>query len=1001
MFAVILGAVRMRTGQAAMVAVLAALAAATAAAAPWYALAVASRTTTADVTAAPPAQRVLTASRSGPVGRDPAGALRDFGAELRGLLPIDGGVPVLGLRAATIHRPATPGVAVSGFATAYRDGFCRHVRLAGACPAAATDAAISRDVSRRLRLDVGDEVAVRATATGPPVAFRVVGLYEPADPDDGYWSSRLFRANGELDPLFTTAAGFADPRLGEATFAYEVEVPAHLLRGDNGYDLNAALDDAVPGIAAAGIRLTNPTGEILDSVRAGRATIWRGVLIALCQLLLLAWFALGLAGRYTLRDRRADAGLLKLRGGNRARILLLTSGQHLIPLVAGTLLGLPAGLAAARLLAGAAPVPAEIWPALGLAAAAAGVALAGGLLVLTVVDAVMLRQPVAALLRRVPSVARTRRADVVDLALVTVAAGAVYQARSDGPDRGLGVVAPSLVALAVALVLARLLGRLANRAGGAAMRGGRLRLGLAAVQVSRQPGTDRVFALLVVTVAMVTLALGTILAGRTARVERSDVELGAARVLTVDADTRTGLLSAVRRADPGGRQAMAVVTDLNSNPPVLAVDSTRLAAVARWRGEYGPVQALPAAVAAARVPAPLPPVTGDRLTLRVRNDRTVPTPLVAVLQHEGTGAVVEVPFGAVRPGERTVSAPVDGCRPPPGCRLVRWQMATPPDATGSPARGALTIRSLTQPGPRPEILGPGQLADAARWRTDVTGLGLEVSATARGLTLAAGGRTDRPVGDRVYAVDSPLPLPVVLAGPRPAEWRFEEPFSARFGPGPTPVRPVGAAAVLPVLGPAGVLVDLDAARRVAADAELGGTYQVWLAPDAPPSILDALRAAGLTVTGEASAADREEQLARQGRVVAARFGVLTAAAGLLLAAAVLAVAAAVERAAYLEQLTALRVQGLPRPVAVAAGYAGIGGLALAGLAGGLAAAVLARPVAGPAAAPFADGWGVVAPPDPLGRAALATAALLGLAALGATAWWSVRPLVRRLRGRVR
>jgi hypothetical protein len=997
MFTVILGAVRMRTAQAVMVLILTAIAAATAAAAPWYALAVASRAAAADVASAPAAQRVLSAARTGGLGGDPAGALRAVAAEMPRRLPLDGATPVLGLRAPTVYRPAAAGSATSGFATAYRDDFCAHVRLSGACPAAVGDAAISRDVAQRLRLELGSEFAVRATATGTPVRFRVVGLYELIDPNGAYWSARLFRANGELDPLFTTAAGFADRRLGEPTVGYDVEVPAHLLRGDDGYDLGAAIAGARPALGAAGIRLTDPTGALRDTIAEDRRTIWRGVLIALGQLLVLAWFALALAGRYTLRDRRADAGLLKLRGDNRARMLLLTSGQHLLPLLGGALIGLPAGLVAARLLAGASPVRAETLIALAASAAAAGVALAGGLLVLAAVDAVMLRLPVVTLLRRVPATARGRRADVADLALVAVAAGAVYQARTGRPEHGLGVVAPALVALAVGLLLARLLVRLADRAGGVAVRNGRLRLGLAAVQMSRQPGTDRVFALLVVTVGMFALALGTTLAGSTARTGRGETELGAARVLTVRADTRTDLLTSVRRADPTGRQAMAAVVDLNSNPPVLAVDSTRLAAVARWRPEYGPVTALPAAGAAARVPDPLPPITGDRLTLRVRSDRTVPTPLVAILQHEGTGAVTEASFGAVPPGERTVSARSAGCRDAPGCRLVRWQVATPLDDTGRPATGALTLRSLAQDGPPGEVLGPAHLADPARWRTDFTGLALEVAATRGGLRIAATSRPDLPSGDRVYAVDTPLPLPVVVAGPPPVEWRFEEPSSLRFGPAQTPVRPVGAATVLPVLGTTGVLADLDTTRRLAADAELGGTFQVWLAPDAAPSVVDALGAAGLTVTGDASAAARVEQLSRQGRVVAARFGVLTAAAGLLLGAAVLAVAAAVERATHVEQLTALRVQGLPRRVAIAAGYTGTAALALAGLLGGLVAAVIARPVAGPAAAPFADGWRTLAPPDPLSGAALAVAAVLGLVALGSTAWLSVLPLVRRLR----
>ncbi len=64
------------------------------------------------------------------------------------------------------------------------------------------------------------------------------------------------------------------------------------------------------------------------------------------QILVLAWFAIGLAGRYTGRDRRGDAALLKLRGSSRLGMLRLTVGQHLVPLLAGAMLGAPLGLPA-------------------------------------------------------------------------------------------------------------------------------------------------------------------------------------------------------------------------------------------------------------------------------------------------------------------------------------------------------------------------------------------------------------------------------------------------------------------------------------------------------------------------------------------------------------------------------------------------------------------------------------------------------------------------------
>jgi hypothetical protein len=172
---------------------------------------------------------------------------------------------------------------------------------------------------------------------------------------------------------------------------------------------------------------------------------------------------------------------------------------------------------------------------------------------------------------------------------------------------------------------------------------------------------------------------------------------------------------------------------------------------------------------------------------------------------------------------------------------------------------------------------------------------------------------------------------------------------------------------------------------------------VWLSGDAGPPIVDALTGAGLTIGSDRSAAGRTAQLAAQGPAVISRFALVAGAVGLLLAAAAIGVAGAVDRRTRLEQLTALRVQGLAGRVAVLTAYAGMGVLVLAGLLAGLVAAVVARPVARVVVPPFTDGWDVLPRPGALGPGALAVAGLIALVVLGATGWLSVLPLIRRLR----
>jgi putative ABC transport system permease protein len=1000
MFALVVGAVRTRTAQVVTVLVLTALAAGVAAAGPWFAYAGVTRAAAADVAAAPAGQRTLSVRQIADTGGDPRGALDQFGRTVRGQLPLPVSPAVTGaVVALTVNRGAeTPAMSV-----AYRDDFCGHVLLDGPCPKGPRDVAISQDAAQQLGVGPGDTLSLRASPTIEPITLTIVGRYSVPDPAGPYWSNPLFQArDGGLEPVFTPLATFTSRQLWEPTITWDVQVPDRLIRGDGGYDLSGVLRDADVRLGQSELRLVTTTARLLETIAGDRRTIRVGVLVSMIQIVVLAWFAIGLAGRYTGRDRRGDAALLKLRGSTRLGMLRLAWGQHLVPLVLGALIGAPLGYLLASALAG--PVrPADRHSAVLLSAAAVAAVLLGGSLVLALVEAVVLRLPVADLLRDVTSGRGGWRGGLVDLLLLAVAVAAVYQARASGPDSGLALAAPALVALAVALLLARLLGRLADRGGGAAVRAGRLRLGLTAVQVSRRPGTDRVFALLVVAVAMFATAAGGWQADRINRMNRSAAELGATRVLSVQAANRTALEQAVRSADPPGREAMAVVADVVGTPGVIAVDSSRLAAVARWRPEYGPVGALPSAGADAPAPRALPAITGDHLTVRVRRDGGAAPALGLVLQNEGTGLPVKVPFGVLRAGEQTVTAAVAGCAAPPGCRILRWELTTPAEADGrtapAPAGTAVTVRGLIQQNPPATILDRGALGDITRWRSGTSGAAMDVAAAGGVLRMAVDKNSvELPqVGFQVYAVDTVVPLPIVLAGPPPASWRFAEPALSSFGGSPVPVRVAGTAAALPVLGRAGVLVDLDAARRLTGDANPAGQFQVWLGPGARAGIVDRLTAGGLVVLGDDTVTGRAGRLGEQGPSAASRFGLVAGVVALLLAAAAVAVAAAVDRRTRLDELRALRAQGLPGRVAVATGWAGTAALVLAGLLGGIAAAAVARPLARTGVPPFTDGWDVLPPPAALGAAPLAVAGSVALAVLGLTAWLSVRPLIRRLR----
>ncbi|WP_433826407.1 FtsX-like permease family protein [Actinoplanes sp. CA-015351] len=985
MFMLVIGAVRARTAQALTIFLLAALATAVAVAGPWYAFAAAGKAAEADLGAARAADRVVSVR----TGADTQGlaeeAFTRFTSDVRGRLPSVFGDPIVGI---TVPLSVREGSTTTAMAVAHRDGFCANVRLEGPCPQAKGEVALTHEAAQRLGVTTGEQLSLASSITNRPLVVRVVALYALTGASGTYWAGEVFRTRTQIDPMFTVLETFEERPLWNTTLVYDVELPAALLRGDGGYDLAAVLAATDTQLTAARFRLQSNAKPLLQTVAKDRAAILSGVRAAGVQTLILTWFAVGLAGWYTLRDRRADTALLKLRGVSRFRTLRLAWGQHVVPLLLGAVIGVPAGYLLARLLAGAVQVTPDRATALTQSAVAVAAVLLGSLVVLAAVEAAMLGRPVAALLQRTAPGRGDLRSALTDLLLLAIAAAAIYQARSDTTNSGLAVVAPALVALALGLLLARLLRRVAGQAGSIALRAGRLRLGMAGLQFSRSPGADRVFTLVVVAVALFVTAAGGWQADRVARDERSAAELGATRVLTVESTNRTTLLHAVRTADPGGQEAMAVVRNRNDdNVEILEVDTARLAAVTLWRPEYGvPTVLKPLANA--------PVVTAGRLTAEVRRDSAPPVQLTLVLQHEGTGARVTARFGTLKAGEQRVSAPAEGCAAAPGCRVVRWEVTLPPDRIGrlkpAPKGSAVTVRSLTG-------LDTAVLGDVARWRPGTEGANMNIAIDG-GLRMAADENSteSKLIGTAVYAADTPMPLPVVLAGPAPDPWRYNDQLLKSYGQS-APVRIAGVVSGLPAVGQAGLVADLDSMRRLAADTDPGGEFQVWLAATVRPGLIADLTAAGLTVTGDQSVTGRVEWLGAQGPAAVARFALINALAVLLLAAATIAVAATVDNRSLGAQLRGLRAQGLSARIAVSTSYAGTAALLAAGLATGVVAALLAVPLAGSVLPPFADGWQVLPPPDPLIPAALAIATAVALGVLGLAAFLAVSPLARELR----
>lgn len=613
-------------------------------------------------------------------------------------------------------------------------------------------------------------------------------------------------------------------------------------------------------------------------------------------------------------------------------------GETLLSVFAGALLGFTA--AGGWQTRGA-------WPY-------AAVAVLGALAVAVAVALRTVSAPVSSLLRQVDRHTARWRGLALEGVLVVAAAVAVAQVR--GRPGGVALLAPALVMLAGAVLAGRAVPILSGLLAGRALRRrtvGRFRLAgaLAGFRLARRPVGARLLALLTLAVGSLAFAAAATSAVDQRQRDQADLDTGARVVLTVDATSRTQLLRAVRAADPDGRSAMAAVPvrlPENGEPGVVAVDATRLPAVALWPAGGGPV-----AEVAAQLHPPLaaPPVmlTGASLTLDVTAatlDRT-DVVLAATLAPLDGRPTATVELGTLVRGRQSYTAETTMCTQ--GCRLVELAVRLPPYV------GPAIVVTLHSP-------------PAADWRTAP---GATATSGADGVTFTLP-MTSQPSAGSLRPAGGPAELPVVTTAPPPENGTFKT-----FGGKAVPAE-VSTATHLPRVGTFGALVDLEYADLFAADDGRAENAEVWLSATAPPTIVDALRAQGLTVTGRRTVADTRAGIAAGGTALGLRFYLFAGLLSVALGAAGLAVAAIGTSTA---DLRALRVQGLRRATGtLVEPFVVVALVAAAGLAGVLAAAVAWVAVGG--ALPGLTGTG---PPPLAVPAATVAAALLVLALAGLAA----------------
>lgn len=890
---------------------------------------------------------------------------------------------------------------------AFRDLACQHLRVvAGRCLMAAGEIVIVERTAQRAELAVGDVLAVPAGSfnaatqrwepVGRPAPLTVVGVVRPVDPGELFWGTHAY-FTARYEPLlgdvaFTTRQTLDELEHEEETVTLDAYALPGTITADSVGDVRADVTDAIQYFAtledAGSAAPTTDIPALLDRITANRALAGQLVPLAALPVVLLCWLVIFTAVAYGTQANSAEVGLLALRGLRTPTRWWLAAGEIVVAVLVGAPLGYLAGHALVRLVAADRLAVPDVGALDSRALPYAAIAVAGALLAGLAALRAQLAAPVVELLRRTAARGWQRRV-VVEVAVVVLAVAAAVQLRLGGGRLvGFALVVPALVVLAFALLAGRVVKPVAGRLGSAALGGGRVGLALAAWLVSRRPGAQRLAVLLVMAVGVLSFAVASADVASAARVARAEVETGAATVLSVQATTRTDLLRAVRTADPEGGWAMAVARLPEGAPgesPRIAVDSTRLAAVALWRSGYGgpPVTELAARL---RPPAGEPyRVRGTVLSL----DATVDTAaagelrLAANLAPENGGIRMRVAFDRpLTASEGIYTANVPFCSA--GCRLVSLELG------GAGARAGTRVRltDLRQPD-LSSTIPPAGFGEGGRW---VSQAGVQLTAGADGLAVEPTG-----VQQGIFHIapaDGPHPLPVASTAPLP------EGVLSGLDRQLVPAVRVAELSVVPGLGRDGILVDLEYADRAAVDAGAVVDGQVWLTAGAPADAAGRLTAAGLVVLGQRSPDEVAGRLAVQSPAHALWFATLAAGLAVLLGVGGVVLVAAVDRRASGADLRALRAQGLRhRPARRATRWSYLLIVLVAAVVGPLAAAV-AWLVVGSDIPVFVDGDGPVPPPawpDPVAIAQpwLAAVLVLTLAALVAT--WRRAGSERRLR----
>ncbi len=808
-----------------------------------------------------------------------------------------------------------------------RTEICAHVQIvAGHCPASPGEVAVSQRSATLAGARLGTLIDAGVPGVKP---LKVVAFYrQPAATSGAYWAGNDFFSFGtgsgatiQLDPLIATPAtvlaGRADALPGVAS-----EIPWNPSRLANGAGAATSTLITVQALLASSFGLQASTGlsAIAASARHVESLMREIVLTIELQVVLLSLLILFFLGRSTAGARAGELELARRRGFPRRVVAEFALAEPVLIIVAS----LPVGILLAwvslellgpRIFIGGTPIS--------IGGEAVGAAIAGCLAALIASAAASYE------LWQRHRVARSRRsgqvAAAVDSAAIVLALAGLLALAGGGALRGshtdpLASLAPGLLALGAGVLGLRLALVLIGVAVRRTSESKNVAWFLALRQIARRPSAMRQLLPLTVATALVLFAVGGYFLASSNRTVVADFGVGAAEVVDVSPAPGVDLVSAVRRADPSGRAAMAAAVFESPSSELLAVDSSRLGAVAAWPAHLSkqPLTAL-----SRELSPPTPPgvvFSGDELRLDFGLPAGVPEILINATVFDETAQSTEtVSLGPLRPGTRAYTASLAGACSG-ACRLVSLSPAWKALDVNYEHAIQISLRRIsTRTGAGVWHAVPFGVGKVGSWQATPTGLRVRNARGAQDVVFVVPGSLLPYGGLLLSPADLPAAIPAVVTS------RFEaldppDPGSSTITTqgldgSNIHIDVISTVPTLPLAGTDSALVDLSLAERAETAATVYTTYQVWLSSSASPAVLARLRANGVTLGPVTRASMSRSLLDKGGLALAYDLALIISPVALLLALGTMGYAVVAEGRQRRRELASLRLSGVSEGLA--------------------------------------------------------------------------------------